>query len=585
MQKQQLPSLKRLPLKRVSAALAVVLALVLVSLAATAQDSESLFGEVIDVRVVNLEVVVTRNGERVTDLVPKDFRLSVDGTEVAIEYFTEVSGGTAAGHTQGAAELGSVPALAPGEPVGTSYLLFVDEFFTGKAQRNRVLRGLVEQLPMLTPEDRMAVVAFNGKKVEMLSTWSQSVEALTRTLEDAMQRPTFGAQRFSERRLLLPDALAQRERETRLDEFEQTDVRGTSVGVGSDLPTLEEEQLMELFTDDVNRVVMAAASTLRSFASPPGRKVMLLLAGGWPSTPAQWVITDPNRALYTTRYRYGRRLYKPLIETANRLSYTLYPIDVPLRSDQSADATTIGGETTISEDGTLVTNPVGDNQALIQGFNNMQDQRTTLRRLAFDTGGKAILANDALNALERVVSDTRSYYWIGFTPQWKGDDENHKINVKVRRQGMRVRSRRNFSDLSRQTEVTMMVESALLLGDAPTMTPFPARVGEITRVGRNKVEVPLEMLIPMQALTFLPYQDHFVAEAELRVAVQDDTGTMAEIPVVPIKITMDEMPEQGEMRRWTTRVTLRKRVHDVVLSLYDNVSGTILSTRLRVDPL
>src|SRR5688572_6141379 len=40
------------------------------------------FGEVIDVRVVNVEVVVTdREGKRVTGLQPGDFRLRVDGEE------------------------------------------------------------------------------------------------------------------------------------------------------------------------------------------------------------------------------------------------------------------------------------------------------------------------------------------------------------------------------------------------------------------------------------------------------------------------------------------------------------------------
>ena len=35
----------------------------------------------------------------------------------------------------------------------------------------------------------------------------------------------------------------------------------------------------------------------------------------------------------------------------------------------------------------------------------------------------------------------------------------------------------------------------------------------------------------------------------------------------------------------TNRLTLRKERHDVVVSLYDNGSGTILSTKLEVDPL
>jgi hypothetical protein len=54
------------------------------------------FGETLEVRVVNLEVVVTdRDGLPVTGLAPSDFRLSVDGQALPIRYFTEVRGGDA----------------------------------------------------------------------------------------------------------------------------------------------------------------------------------------------------------------------------------------------------------------------------------------------------------------------------------------------------------------------------------------------------------------------------------------------------------------------------------------------------------
>ena len=63
---------------------------------AAPEEPSSIFGETIDVRVVNVEVVVTdRQGNRVTGLGPGDFRLRVDGKDVPIEYFTEVRGGQA----------------------------------------------------------------------------------------------------------------------------------------------------------------------------------------------------------------------------------------------------------------------------------------------------------------------------------------------------------------------------------------------------------------------------------------------------------------------------------------------------------
>src|SRR6187551_1641212 len=93
---------------------------ILAALPALAQqqsaEPESAFGEQIDVRVVNVEVVVTdKQGNRVTGLGPGDFRLRVDGKEAPIQYFTEVRGGQAiapeeAGSGQSAGVAG-LPAL------------------------------------------------------------------------------------------------------------------------------------------------------------------------------------------------------------------------------------------------------------------------------------------------------------------------------------------------------------------------------------------------------------------------------------------------------------------------------------------
>lgn len=75
-----------------------VAALALAGAAVQAQqeDPAALFTEVIEVRVVNIEVVVTdRDGVRVHGLEPSDFELLVDGEPVPIDFFTEIQDGVA----------------------------------------------------------------------------------------------------------------------------------------------------------------------------------------------------------------------------------------------------------------------------------------------------------------------------------------------------------------------------------------------------------------------------------------------------------------------------------------------------------
>ncbi len=537
-----------------------VIPLMILGLAAAvspARAQEAVFGEVIDVRVVNLEVVVTEKGQRVTGLGPEDFLLTVDGKEVPIEYFTEVHGGTAA--LRGDESAGSaVPALAPGVPVSTSYLVFIDEYFSRPTDRNRLLKRMIEQLPFLAPEDRMAVVAFSGKKVEMLSTWSQSTPALERVFKKAQDRKTFGLQREAEQRLF------ESTRDLRDDAFDDD-----REALSTDLE-IDERMRADEITSQVRRVVLAANSALRSFANPPGRKVMLLLSGGWPYNPGQWLIGDPARYIYTNIVERGDELYGPLVMTANRLSYTLYPIDVPGLEGESLFAAERAGDAFDSQRDRFT--------------EREREEETTLYNLARETGGTALVNGAASDLFQRVYEDTRSYYWLGFTPDWKGDDEAHKVKIDTRTKGQKLRSRKGFSDLSRETEVTMMVESALHFGDPPGASPLGAVIGKGERAGRGKVRVPLRVVIPLDGLTFLPAEGGFVADTELRVAVLDEDGNTSEIPVIPLGFKISKPPEEGKVTVYETHMKVRKKKHDLVVSLYDKPSGKILSTKIAIDP-
>jgi VWFA-related protein len=98
----------------------------------------------------------------------------------------------------------------------------------------------------------------------------------------------------------------------------------------------------------------------------------------------------------------------------------------------------------------------------------------TLRRIAADTGGRAIVnTNDPTEQLNGVMADASAYYLIGYTPTRRGNDGKfHEIKVRVKRRGVRVTARRGYWSAS-EKELAAAAEAAAT----------PVNVGLTTALG------------------------------------------------------------------------------------------------------
>jgi hypothetical protein len=321
-----------------------------------------------------------------------------------------------------------------------------------------------------------------------------------------------------------------------------------------------QEVIAGRYVDRIQRrldgIVAAVGASLRSFAKPPGRKVMLLLAGGWPYSPTTYFV-NPQGPLTDFGVDRGPETFQKITQAANRIGYTLYPLDVGQQRDfeNRADVTT----------------------PTIGSLGRETELHSTLEILADKTGGRAFLDASAFSALEGVISDTRSYYWLGFSPDWQGNDSDHKIKLEVLRPGLKARAREGFEDLSRKAEVSYQVESALLLGFLPGSEPLEVQLGPGGKARRGRVEVPITLTIPMDGVTMLPVRGQYVAELELRVAVLDESGQRNELPVIPVTLAGPALPQPGQHAVYDTTLKLRAQDHDLVLALYDPPSGRMLS--------
>jgi VWFA-related protein len=467
----------------------------------------NVFGESIDVRVVNVEAVVTDGkGERVRGLSAADFRLLVDGREVPVEYFTEVEEGRAVVAKE--APAGPQAPVAAGEEVGRSYLVYVDDSFSLANARDEALRRLQADLSLLKPGDRMAVLAFDGARIEVLSGWTGDSAALAAALERARARPATGGQQISHQRALQADVNLLYE-----NDISDGDDNPLTNSVGRVLESLSPRISPEARTQ-LGRTAAAAASALRGFEAPPGRKVLLMLSGAWTMQVAP-------------------RLYGPLVEAANRLGYTIYPVDVAQSDMRSVSA---------------------------------------LGALAGRTGGR-IVVSARMDAFREVVADTGSYYWLGFTPAWKADDHGHRVVVEPRRKDLKVRSRGGFSDLSKKTETAMKAESVLLFGGAEEERRLIVQLGEPRRARRGEMEIPVTLGVPVESLALVPKGSGYVAETPLAVVAMDEKGGRADLPSSKLQVVLKAPPKAGTYARFQTAVHVRDLGQRLVFSVQDPVDG------------
>lgn len=494
--------------------------------------SDLVFGEEVEVRVVNLEVVVeNRKGERVSGLGREDFRILVDGEEVDVEYFTEVARKQAVV----AADSETPPAVDEGQAVATNYVLFVDDDHTHVTFRRPLLRGFGDRLAELPAQDQVAVVVQSRRRLEILSPFTVDREATRAALAELDKGGRFGGFLRAKgwRGALFPTTWTDRlvgglgprlSNNLRLSEFAD-DTAATSM----------------LFYD-LQFSVQAVVSTMRALDPPQGRKVLLLLAGNWPTGDFR---PDAQGAGYAT----DRDVLDGLIDTANLLGYTVYPMDQ-------------------------------------QGSRPLMRLWQNLRYVARDTGGRAFMAGSNVAALDIVAADTSDYYWLGFVPAYQRDDRAHDIRVEVLKPALRVRSRRGYLDLSRRAEADMEAQRALLFPEEAVSEagPLLVELGAVEKISRRSMSVPVTVHLPVGRFPALPYRGRFLQELQLRFATIDGLGRQARIPMIPLSLGGGSEPTSEEVVLYRTFLSMKRRPHDLVVTVHDPLSRLTASARVAVAP-
>jgi VWFA-related protein len=376
----------------------------------------------ITTNLVQLDAVaLDKDGRQVNDLTAEDFEVSEDGRQQKITNFSYVSNGERVAVSAKTKPAAGVPPIPPVKlrprDVRRTFALVVDDLqlsFSSVYYARRALKKFVDE--EMQPTDLVAIIRVGGGVGAL-----QQFTSDKRILYQAIERVRFNLRSHRPTGPFEPVSSGELAGASR-----SPNGGGTTDNVGVKEP------------DDFDDLVEASGAVgslgavryvLRGMRELPGRKALLLFSEGFPLYKAD-AETGRNQRI--------RDEFHQMIDAAARASTVIYPMDprgVVVTSFTAADDLSGFGM-----------NPRAMAAELTRRDMYVSDTQATLRDIAEQTGGFALVNNNELNdGIRRVSEAERGYYLIGYRPSGDTFDRRfHNITVKVKRAGVRVLSRKGF---------------------------------------------------------------------------------------------------------------------------------------------
>jgi len=494
----------------------------LISLLYGFQEKQQLFPpekHEVEVRLIMVDVIVTKDGEFVKDLTKGDFELSVDGIRVPINSFELVSFDKK--------EL-KLPEMAEGKLSALPQNRIVVIFDAINSWRREIIKGkekIIDELVSIAKlgNEVMVLQLRNRKGIEIIQPFTLNEELIKNSVEkaagsiwrlDTVIEPSYKAQVGSESRAFSPTETArQQETENKFENIYAEDMQR--------IYHMNTE--MKRFEKTIGGI-LGACNMIKSL---PGRKYMLLISAGIPdlSPPDMFPnilsgilterlddayrnksfgkkegvkIFDPFNILDKKVFEDGAEVITELIRFANAHNISIYSLDCGtyvkrLHSGSSA-------ESYQKNEMARIFFSEGDNIRKVQN----------LRWISEDTGADSLRGADKFEEFRKVISrDLTYYYQLSFYAQRnKADDKYHRIDVNVKSPGVDVRFRKGYTDYSKKGTNKMLLVTAFYNPSLYKELPFEAKlIPFLTESG--KYEPWMNIALPAKEL----FRDRFVEYA------------------------------------------------------------------------
>jgi VWFA-related protein len=546
--------------------MAVVAALVLTS----AVHAQSPLAETIEVRVTNIDVVVTdKAGKPVPNLTIDDFELLEDGEPQKITNFYEIFENEVRSSEDEAA--GPVS-----EEIGRRRIVvFVDNTSIHPLVRNQAFLALEKAIvKLMRPKDEGMVVFFGGRQHVVADFTSNSGE-LIRTLQAGAKRAAGGmALESGQTRIieyasqLLADALAPG------GEMKMTVPQAYRIVLEAARNYAEQVHSSQL---DMYSAIMDTVSTL---AGLDGKKVVIFLGAEMPEAPGMELFEhidsmfhghqlDIRPAVMREQSRSLSTELRELSNHANAKGVTLYLIDTASR--------------------TGFTDPTEHMAQMTATFSKETNTPNAMANVAAATGGIAVSgARGFESALDTVAHDLSAYYSLGYRAP-DSDKPTRAIKVRVKRDGLQVRSRSSYVAVEGDGDVRQRVIANVFHPNVKSDFPVSvvAEPGEKVRDRTGHYRVNVTVTFP-SSITLIPQDDILAGEFAVFFATGKEGGALS-----PVTKAVQRMKFPGESREqieaqetftYTTTLLVPPGDQFVSVGVSDTLAGTagFARTKIRV---
>ena len=546
------------------------------------EAEESTFFASVDVRVVNVEVIVTdKSGQPVPGLSAADFELFEDGKRVEITHFYG-PGVTAEAAPAALPAVGEAPPAPPtleqpaaprtgslaDTPEGRLQIaVFVDHLSLPPFARKRLGESLQSFFDARTGRNDHVLLAGYDGGLRLSEIPPGDGEALRKALRDEMDRPARGLDAAAARRRVLE--------EIQRASLPPSDSRPDS----SEMEASSVEAAIRLYVQQQNaqdrRTLDAISSVIDAMSGLPGRRAVLWVGGGLSLRPADMMIEvfrrkyegTPMQDMMNTVEAFAddtTSQIERLTEHANAQRVTIYGLALP--------------------DGSLGVSAENPGEALLPtdlGRSEEFARTFGIQIAAAGTGGLAAAANaDPGRFLAKIKNELTSAYLLSYSPTRPADKKFHALDVRMRDKRYKIRHREADKDQTTDERMKERTATALLLNSpsdiGPEANPLDAQVEiEAERPGKgNTVELALLVKVPMAKLVLLPQENVHEGKLRIYVGAKDGKGRLSSITIVdgPIRVPNEQLlTALGQTVGVRVTLVVRPGAHRVAAGVWDDL--------------